>query len=95
MWKILYEKVLYFFKRTHKKYNWFWKEEKEELKSYHDANVCYICRKGILKKFAKDKNYRKVWDHCHHAGKYRGAAHNICNLESDVPNEIPVVFHNS
>ena len=26
-------------------------------------------------------------------GKYRGAAHNICNLRYKVPKEIPVVFH--
>ena len=30
---------------------------KEKLKSYQEANVCYICGKGILKKFAKDNNY--------------------------------------
>ena len=24
--------------------------------------------------------YRKVKDHCHYTGKYRGAAYNICNL---------------
>ena len=27
-------------------------------------------------------------------GKYRGAAHNICNLRYKIPKEIPVVFHN-
>ena len=27
-------------------------------------------------------------------GKYRGAAHNICNLRYKAPKEIPVVFHN-
>ena len=27
-------------------------------------------------------------------GKYRGAAHNICNLRYKVPKEIPIVFHN-
>ena len=30
------------------------------------------------------KNY-KVRDHCHYTGKYRGAAHNICNLRYKVP----------
>ena len=39
-------------------------------------------------------NYMKVRDHCHYKGKYRGAAHSICNLKSNVSNEIPVVFHN-
>ena len=67
---------------------------KEELKSHQDAKVCYIWGKRILKKSAKDKNYRKVRDHCHCTSKYRGAAHNICNLKFNVPNEIPVVFHN-
>jgi len=36
----------------------------------------------------------KIRDHCHLTGKYRGAAHNICNLHYKVPNFIPVVFHN-
>ena len=26
--------------------------------------------------------------------KYRGAAHNICNLRYKIPKEIPIVFHN-
>ena len=67
---------------------------KEELKSHQDAKVCYICGKRFLKKFANDKNYRKVRDYCHFTGKYRGAAHNICNLRFNVLNEIPVFFHN-
>ena len=27
-------------------------------------------------------------------GRYRGAAHNICNLRYRIPKEIPIVFHN-
>ena len=34
----------------------------------------------IPKKVTNDKNYQKVRVHCHFRGKYRGAAHNICNL---------------
>ena len=41
-----------------------------------------------------DKKHHKVRDHCHYTGKYRGAAHNICNLRYKVPKEIPAVFHN-
>ena len=41
-----------------------------------------------------NKNYIKVRDHCHYTGKYRGAAHKICNLRYNTPNEIPVIFHN-
>ena len=46
------------------------------------------------KKFGKDKNYRKVRDHCHFPGKYKGAAHSTCNLRFNEPNEIPAAFHN-
>ena len=40
------------------------------------------------------KKYHNVKDHCHYTGKYRGAAHDICNLRYKIPKEIPVVFHN-
>ena len=39
-------------------------------------------------------NYIKVRDHCHYTGKYRGAAHKICNLMYNTPREISVIFHN-
>ena len=47
-----------------------------------------------MKKFAKDKIFQKLRDHCHFTGKYRGAPHNICNLRFNIPNEITVVFYN-
>ena len=37
---------------------------------------------------------RTIKYHCHYTGKYRGAAHNICNLRYKVPKEITIVFHN-
>ena len=37
---------------------------------------------------------RKVRDHCHYSGLYRGAAHSSCNLQYKIPSYIPVVFHN-
>ena len=40
------------------------------------------------------KKYHKVRDHCHYTGRYKGAAHYICNLRYKIPKEIPVVFHN-
>ena len=40
------------------------------------------------------KSKHKVKHHCHYTGKYRGAAHSICNLKYKTPKEIPVVFHN-
>ena len=50
----------------------------------------------VKKEFnSNDKKNYKVRDHCHYTGKYRGAAHNICNLRYKVPKEIPIVFLNS
>ena len=66
---------------------------KREDKKHNKQEVCYICKKG----FSTDdsnKKYNKVRDHCHYSGKYRGAAHDICNLRYKIPKEIPVVFHN-
>ena len=40
------------------------------------------------------KNFYKVCYHCHYTGKYRGAAHSICNLRYGTTKKIPVVFHN-
>ena len=65
----------------------------KEEKIYHNKQkICYICKKEFSNN--EKKNY-KVRDHCHYTGKYRGAAHNICNLRYKMPKEIPIVFHNS
>ena len=45
-----------------------------------------------------DKNYinkKKVTDHCHYTGKFRGAAHSKCNLNYKVLKEIPIIIHNA
>ena len=55
-------------------------------KSFEEATICHICS-GELKK-------DKVRDHCHFTGKYRGAAHNKCNLKCRKPKVLPVIFHN-
>ena len=52
-------------------------------------SILYLWKKN-LKKLSKSINYQKVKDNCH----YRGAAHSICNLKYNVPNEIPAVFNN-
>ena len=33
-------------------------------------------------------------DHFHYTGLYRGAAHNNCNLKYQIPEYIPILFHN-
>ena len=67
----------------------------EETESYKKQKVCYICKKEFSTYDDDDsKNYYKVRSHCHYTGKFRGAAHSICNLRHKAPKEIPVVFHN-
>ena len=69
----------------------------EENKSYKEQEACHICEE----KFCMDKddenytNRKKVKDHCHYTGKFRGAAHSKCNLNYKVQKEIPVIIHNA
>ena len=64
---------------------------KKDEKEFQKAEECHICNKKYT-----DKDIR-VRDHCHITGKYRGSAHQECNLKLRVnPEEvkIPVIFHN-
>ena len=62
----------------------------ELKKEYDEASNCHIC----MKPFNDPQNNRKVRDHCHYTGLYRGAAHNNCNLKYKIPKHIPIIFHN-
>ena len=63
---------------------------KDEEKFQKDKK-CHICDKRYTEKDIR------VRDHCHITGKYRGSAHQDCNLKLRInPEEIkiPVIFHN-
>ena len=64
---------------------------KKEEKQFEKETRCWIY-KGEFDD--KDTSKEKVKDHCHYTGRYRGAAHNLCNLNYKKPNFTPVVFHN-
>ena len=70
---------------------------KEEKKSYKKQEACHICQK----EFCYDKNDgtyingSKVKNHCHYTGKFREAAHSKCNLNYEVPKDIPLIIHNA
>ena len=59
----------------------------EEEEQFKQASNCWICGKLLN---IEDR----VRDHCHYTGRYRGAAHNLCNLKYSKPNNISVFFHN-
>ena len=64
------------------------KENEDEFKK---ATTCHICDKKYTEKDIR------VRDHCHITGKYRGSAHQDCNLKLKIKPEeikIPVIFHN-
>ena len=60
----------------------------EDEKAFMCQNVCNICEKEFK------LGELRARDHCHLTGKFRGAAHNDCNLNYQLPTHIPVVFHN-
>ena len=65
----------------------------EDEIDYEKATHCHICE-GKLKKTDEYKKEKKARDHCHLTGKFRGAAHNKCNLKFKIPKFYPVIFHN-
>ena len=64
----------------------------DEKESYENEELCHICHKEFY--IDNNKKMRKVRDHCHYTGKYRGAAYSKCNLNYKIVKEIPVLFHN-
>ena len=61
-------------------------EDEEYL--FQESNNCWICEKR------NDNDDEKVRDHCHVTGKFRGAAHWICNINLQLTEKVPVIFHN-
>ena len=67
-------------------------ETKDQLEAKQQKN-CIFCENPLLQ-----KNFREAAkDHCHITGRYRGAAHNNCNVKLYInpkTTPIPIVFHN-
>ena len=58
----------------------------EDEKQFNKASDCWIC--------GEELGNDRVRDHCHYTGRYRGAAHNSCNLNYRKPESVSVFFHN-
>ena len=60
----------------------------DEKRGFVNATDCHICEKPFNPTDVKHR------DHCHFTGKYRGAAHEGCNLNYTKSHSIPIVCHN-
>lgn len=61
---------------------------KRDRKEFDSARMCYGCGEEF------SWMHPKVRDHCHLTGKFRGAAHNGCNLNLCIPRILPVILRN-
>ena len=77
-------KLAFYFKNTEKDIVM----TKEDEEDYRKNNFCSFCEKEIVSD--------KVRDHCHLTGKYRGPAHNTCNINVKQKDGkfLPIAFHN-
>ena len=70
-----------------------------DWKDFNESTKCWICQEEFEKDSpsgnpSEARDEKKVRDHCHFTGKFRGAAHNSCNLRYRKPWFTPVIFHN-
>ena len=71
--------------KKHFNKNLIMSEEEEHL--FQQRSSCWICKKLI------DNDEKKVRDHCHVTGKFRGVAWG-CNINLQLTKKVPVIFHN-
>ena len=82
------EEVKYCKKVMKKYFNKPLRMTKDDEEKFQKADKCHICEKEY------NKTDVRVRDHCHVTGQYRGSAHQDCNLNFQITDKIPVIFHN-
>ena len=60
----------------------------EEEEQFQSSNMCWIHEKLI------DDDDKKVIDHFHITGKFKGASHWSYNMNLQLTKKVPVIFHN-
>ena len=60
----------------------------EDKNRFYNATHCHICKERFI------KGDKRVRDHDHKTGQFRGAAHNKCNINYFANRYLPVIFHN-
>ena len=81
------EEVEWCRKMTKKHFNKPVRMTKKDQQDFEEADKCHICNKKY-----SEKDIR-VRDHCHITGKYKGSAHQDCNMNFKQADKIPVMFH--
>ena len=68
----------------------------EQKQKHEQTDQCHFCKKPFItdKNHEKYHKLKKIIDHYHCTGKYRSAAHPICNLRATRNNDIFVGIHN-
>ena len=62
----------------------------DDLEDFKHSKKCGICLKSF-----EDDTVLKVPDHDHISGRYRSAAHSICNLQMRQQKSILIFMHNA
>ncbi|PFX30449.1 hypothetical protein AWC38_SpisGene4800 [Stylophora pistillata] len=70
------------------KFNKPLKMTKGDEEQFKNAVKCHIWEKEYTEKDIR------VRDHCNVTGSYRGSTHQACNLNFQITDKIPVIFHN-
>ena len=87
----MFEEVEYCKAVIKKQFNKLLIMTKDNEQRFITMDGCHTCGKKY------DKKDVRVRDHCHITGKFRGSAHQECNLKLRIKPEdikIPVIFHN-
>ena len=82
------EEVKYCRKTIKKYFNKPLRMTENDEEEFQKADECHICQQKYT-----DEDI-KVRDHCHISGNYRGSAHQDCNLNFQLTENIPIIFHN-
>ena len=66
----------------------------DTIPEIYDQTTCWLCEKEFRPKDEKENPIVK--DHCHLTGRFRGLAHNNCNLNTRKAHTsfVPILFHN-
>ena len=61
---------------------------REEEEQFLSSNISWICEKLI------NDGDEKVKGHCHISGNFRGSAPRNCNINLQLTEKVPAIFHN-